>query len=140
MTEYEVNLAWQGDKIGNFSARENPPLSVAPPPEFGGPAGHWSPEELLVSAVAGCLMSTLLFFVDRAGIRLARHAITAKGVLDKTKEGLRFTTIEAAIEVVVTDPQHVDQVAALQAKLEKYCPVSNALNIPIHLTMRVSPE
>ena len=31
-----------------------PPIMAASPPQFGGPPGRWSPETLLVAAVADC--------------------------------------------------------------------------------------
>jgi organic hydroperoxide reductase OsmC/OhrA len=42
-------------------------LETAPPPEFGGPDGLWSPETLLCAAVADCFILTF-----RAVARAAR--------------------------------------------------------------------
>ena len=35
-----------------------PPIASAPPTEFGGPGDRWSPETLLVAAVADCFVLT----------------------------------------------------------------------------------
>lgn len=37
---------------------ELPPMATAPPPEFDGPGGAWSPETLLVAAIADCFILT----------------------------------------------------------------------------------
>ena len=35
-----------------------PRLDTAPPPEFDGPEGHWSPETLFMAAIADCFILT----------------------------------------------------------------------------------
>jgi organic hydroperoxide reductase OsmC/OhrA len=43
-----------------------PTMATAPPPEFDGPGGVWSPETLLVAAIADCFILTFRG-VARAG-------------------------------------------------------------------------
>ncbi|MFO8013584.1 MAG: OsmC family protein [Phycisphaerae bacterium] len=137
MPDFTVSLEWDEATQGRLAARENPPLSVATPPAFGGPEGVWSPEELLVGSVASCLMSTFLYFTDRFDVPVEAYTSDASGRMEKTPNGLRFTSMELAIRATVADEETRQRAADLRLneKLEKYCPVSTALNCPVRITL-----
>jgi organic hydroperoxide reductase OsmC/OhrA len=114
-------------------------LTVATPPEFGGPEGVWSPEELLVASVESCLLSTFLYFADRFQVAFESYSSTSTGRVKKTTQGLRFTGIDVLITVIVPDDEAARRASALrlEEKLEKYCPVSASLNCPVRLVLEV---
>lgn len=142
MTDFEVDLVGEMDNGGTLTARQNPPLRVAAPPAFGGPEGVWSPEELLVASVGGCLMSTFLYFANRFNVAVKAYGSTARGSLSKTPDGLRFTDLEVAIRVTVPDDSTRETAASLRfkEKLEQYCPVSASLNCPVRLDLSIKTE
>lgn len=137
MPDFTVNLAWDKDKEGTLTARTNPHLPVATPPDFGGPEGVWSAEELFVASVAGCLMSTFLYFAERVDVPVAAYSSVSTGRMEKTPGGLRFTSIDVTIRVTVPDEEARQRAAPLRLreKIEKYCPVSTALNCPVRVTL-----
>ncbi len=137
MPDFTVNLQWEEARQGRLSARANPPLPVATPPEFGGPEGVWSAEELFVASVGGCLMSTFLYFADRFDVPLEAYSSAATGRMEKTPGGLRFTSIDVTIQATVPDEEAQQRAAPLRLreKIEKYCPVSTALNCPVRITL-----
>ena len=50
---FPVSIHWVSGRLTKASVADKQDLQVATPPEFnGGIAGVWSPEDLLVSAVA----------------------------------------------------------------------------------------
>ncbi len=55
---YDVQLAARATGDAVLSSQDLPDLLVAPPPEFDGPGGTWSPEHLLLAAVESCLLLT----------------------------------------------------------------------------------
>ncbi len=135
---YEVNLAWEGGKKSALSCAEaGDPLSVATPKEFGGPGGFWTPEDLLVASIASCLMSTFLYFIDRAGITLRSYRTHASGRMEKTPEGLRFAAIEARISIEVENPRDAEFIRRMKDKVEKACPVSASLRCPVQVVIEV---
>jgi len=137
MPDFTVSLEWEKDKQGTLRARANPPLPVATPPEFGGPEGVWSAEELLVASVGGCLMSTFLYFTDRFDVPLEAYSSVATGRMEKTPGGFRFTSMDVTIQATVPDEEARQKAATLRLreKIEKYCPVSTALNRPVRVTL-----
>ena len=78
-----------------------PAIASAAPTEFGGPGDRWSPETLLVAAVADCF--TLSFRAVAAASKLAWTSldVSATGTLDKVERATRFTRLDvrAALRV-----------------------------------------
>ncbi len=137
MYHYQSTLRWKEGKVGIVESDGNESFEVASPPEFGGPPHYWSPEQLFVASIGSCIMSTFLFFTERMRISLQAYESTAKGQMEKTPDGLRFTQANVAITAHVQDESEVSKVENLQPKLEKYCPISMALNFPVHLELIV---
>jgi organic hydroperoxide reductase OsmC/OhrA len=138
--DYQVETAWRHEYECRVSARDNPDLTVATPPEFGGPEGMWSPEELLVASVGSCLLSTFLFFAHRFKIAFESYLSTSTGKMEKTAEGLRFTSFDVSIIITVLDDEATEKISSLLLgeKLEKYCPVSASLNCPVRLVLETN--
>ncbi len=125
--EGEVTLASQGLA----------PIASVAPVEFGGPGGRWSPETLLVAAVADCF--TLSFRSVAAASKLAWTSldVRATGTLDKVERATRFTKIDVRAELLV--PAGVDAARAqrLLERAEQICFISNSLVCPRHLEASV---
>ena len=117
-----------------------PDLVSMPPPEFDGPGGYWSPETLLVAAVADCF--TLSFRSIARASRLEWSELTAEvnGVLERSDGVARFTRFDTHAELVVpagTDPARA---RTLLEKAEKICLISNSLSAARHLECEVIEE
>ena len=118
------------------SAAPRPEFRGGAPTEFGGRDDWWSPEHLLLSAAGLCLKTTFDAFAARARVPVLAYTSQVKGALDKTPEGLVFTTIEIEVEVVVA-PEHVDRAGELLRSAKKHCIVANALKAPVELAASV---
>src|SRR5579863_6810883 len=64
------NLVWSSGRRGRASAPGKPEMDIGSPPEFKGEPGLWSPEELLVGALNGCLMWTFVAMGKAKGLKL----------------------------------------------------------------------
>jgi organic hydroperoxide reductase OsmC/OhrA len=139
---FQTETVWRRERECRVSARDHPDLTVATPPEFGGPEGVWSPEELLVASVESCLLSTFLYFAYRFELAFESYASTSTGRMEKTSEGLRFTGIDVSIALTVSDDEAAEKASSLRLKekLEKYCPVSASLNCPVRLGLEITPR
>ncbi len=137
MWKYETTVAWESGKQGRLHARGNPDIKVATPPEFGGPQNTWSPEDLLAGAVASCMMTTSLFFLEKAGIKPLSYLSNAAAVMEKTASGLAFTEVSVAVSVSVANAEEIDTVYSAIEKAEKSCPVSKSLNCKVTLSIQV---
>lgn len=138
MYTYETKVVWKGEKEGVVSARVNPELRVATPPEFGGPADAWSPLELLVASIGSCYMSTFLTLAGKRNISVRTFEVDAKGNVDSTPEGLRFQSIDVAINATADDEIMVKKALATRETIHKLCPVAGGVNFPVRLEMSVT--
>ena len=112
-------------------------LESAPPTEFGGPGDRWSPETLLVAAVADCFVLTFRAVARASSYAWTRLRCDAEGVLERTPEGTRFTTIRLRAELETPGGADASRGERLLAKAEKGCLVSNSLKAEIQLEARV---
>ena len=74
---FPVSARWHGDQHAGVTAPDLEEIEVAVPPEFQGPGGHWSPEQLLVASAASCFAVTFASVAERRGIPL--HSLTVSG-------------------------------------------------------------
>ena len=121
-----------------LTAPDKRPLDIATPPEFkGGVAGIWSPEELLVGAVASCYELTLAAIAERLDVPLTRVAVDAVGHVEHGKHGYAFTVVELDVELE-TEPTHEAQARRAAQLSEENCIVARALDVPVHVRLSVT--
>lgn len=113
------------------------PIDSMPPEQFGGPGGMWSPETLLVAAVADCLILSFRAIARASHLNWQKLECDADGILDRVDGVTRFTRFD--IRAKLTVPQGTDEhkAARLLAKAEAVCLVSNSLNAEKHLAVQV---
>lgn len=112
-------------------------IESGPPPEFGGPGGLWSPETLLVAAVADCFVLSFRAVAHASKLEWLSLDCGVEGVLDKEERVTRFTKFN--VSVTLTVPSDVDEAKAqrLLEKAEHVCLITNSLIADSHLTAEV---
>jgi organic hydroperoxide reductase OsmC/OhrA len=137
--QFPVSVRWRGGRLATTTSTGKEPIEVATPPEFrDGLAGYWSPEDLLVSAVATCFALTLAAVAERGDAPLLDATITATGHLthrDDGKFGFVVIEIDAALETV---PGGEEAARRAARAAEERCLVTQALDIPVHVGLSVS--
>lgn len=136
--EYEARITWTGEKKGRAEVDGLPALEVAIPPEFNGHSGIWSPESMLVSSVASCIMTTFIAIAEASKFSFSGYESTAKGILEKTDAGYRFTSIDVAVTLTVASGEE-SKGERLLAKAEQNCFISKSVNADVHLKSEVVP-
>jgi organic hydroperoxide reductase OsmC/OhrA len=119
-----------------LSAPPRPDFRGGPPAEFDGRDDWWSPEHLLLSAVGLCLKTTFDAIAARARLTVLSYASRVEGALEKTAQGLAFTTIAVTVDVVVGEGE-TERAGELLRKAKEHCIVSNALKTPTQLVASV---
>jgi peroxiredoxin-like protein len=115
-----------------------PGLVAAPPAEFGGPGDRWSPETLLVAAVATCFVFTFRAVARASRVEWEDLDCHVEGVLDKADGRLRFTEVHVRARLRV--PAGSDEARARKAlqNAEKSCLITNSLSAESRLEAEVS--
>lgn len=134
---YTVDLDWREHRGGVARSQGLPDLVFSAPPEFGGIAGRWTPEHLLVAASASCFMATLLAVADAQKLSLAYFRLSSAARMERVPgEGYRFTEIILRPELGVAEEDRPKLEKAL-AKAGRACIVSNALNVRVQVEPKV---
>lgn len=129
---YEVAAEWQGDRGAVLSAPPRPEILGGPPSQFLGRDDWWSPEHLLLSAASLCLMATFQSVASHADLAVVRYQSLVKGLLDRTPDGLAFTSIVLHVDLQVAAAD-VERAGQLLEKAKHHCIVANALKVPVDL-------
>jgi peroxiredoxin-like protein len=134
---YDVTVTALPDGDIQVGIDDVPPLATATPREFDGPGNRWSPEAMLVGAVADCFALTFRGLARHAKLAWSSLACDAAGTLERRDGVVRFTHIHLHASLSV--PPGVDEAAAvaLLQKAEDRCLVSRSLNASVHLEPRV---
>ena len=133
---YGVRLAWKGGENCEILSAERPVLQGGPPAQFDGTEERWSPEHLVLAALSQCFMLTWIALNKRSQIPLKGWESTGESVLDKTKEGLVFTSFKISV-TLKTDAGRVDEAKKLLELAKKHCIIANALKTPATLDAAV---
>lgn len=104
-----------------------PTIESAPPPEFDGPGGIWSPETLLVAAIADCFVLTFRG-VSRAAhfdwISLEAHV---DGSLERDSGVTQFVRYTTRVTLTVAPNTDHAKATQLLERAEQVCLVTNSL-------------
>jgi len=107
-----------------------PPLVCSSAPAFKGDASKLNPEDLLVSALAGCHMLTYLALCARAGIEVVAYEDQASGRMTMKDGRMRFTEVTLAPAVRIAGGD-LEAAHALHEKAHEQCFIANSVNFPV---------
>lgn len=126
----------EGDVV--LSGAGLPNIASQPPAEFDGPGDRWSPESLLMAAIADCFSLSFRAIAGGSKIPFNQLDVTVDGVLSKVERKMQFT--EVKINASLTVPEGVDAGRAerLLTMAEQTCLVTNSLNVECHLESKVA--
>ena len=110
-----------------------PGLRSAPPLQFDGPGDAWSPEQLLLGAVAGCYLFTLRAVARASQFPFVHLDVDAEGTVDRAGGTTRFTEIVLRVRLGVPAGADHDRAVRLLEKTETACLISASLSTPLRL-------
>ena len=132
--EYRVNAFGAGGRNGVVHAEGVLScISFSAPPEFLGEPGRWTPEHLLVAAVASCFVSTFSGIAEKSRLGFASFNLDAEGVLGNEDGIWRFTEIKLWPVVTIRKEEDRDRAIRLLEKAGKSCLIARSLQFKVTL-------
>jgi organic hydroperoxide reductase OsmC/OhrA len=146
MHTYEATVRWTGaGSAGTASytsySRDHeivvagrPPLPGSSDPAFRGDPERWSPEELLVAALAQCHMLWFLHLAARAGVVVSAYVDEPVGTMRVEAAGHgQFTTVVLRPRVTVRAAAAVGDadLTALHRAAGEHCFIRRSVNFPV---------
>ncbi len=104
-----------------------PPITTAPPPQFDGPEGYWSPESLLIGALADCFILTFRALSLASRLEWSSVDCSVEGVLEKVEGVTRFSRFSTRATLTVPDGTDAARARQLLERAEHLCLIANSL-------------
>src|SRR5256884_5018356 len=102
-------------------------IKTAPPPEFDGPGGVWSPESLLCAAVADCFILTFRGLSRAARLDWLKLECRTEGTLERVEDVSQFTRYATFATLTVPAGSDVTKARTMLERAEHSCLISNSL-------------
>ena len=137
---YQVTASSESQGSVAVSSSSLPTLDTQPPPEFGGPEGHWSPETLLAAAVADCFILSFRAIARASRFEWLALECAAEGVLDRVDRVTQFTQFNLKVVLKVSADAKLDMAHRLLEKAEHACLITNSLKSELSLDIEIKTE
>jgi organic hydroperoxide reductase OsmC/OhrA len=134
---YIVSATAQSTSNVELSGAGLETIESAPPKEFGGPGDRWSPESLLVAAVADCFVLSFRAIARASKLEWESLSCSADGVLDRVERQAQFVRFDVKAELVVPAGTNEARALRLLEKAEQACLITNSLIADSHLEATV---
>jgi organic hydroperoxide reductase OsmC/OhrA len=119
------------------SSAQLPRLETAPPPEFDGPGGVWSPETLLCASVADCFILTFRAVSRAAQLKWLRLECRVEALLERVERVSQFTHFTTFATLTVPSDTDVAKARDLLQRAEHGCLITNSLRGSVTLEAQV---
>ena len=146
---FEISLSWPAapgqsmpptakfSRNNLLSGTDKPVVPAGLPISYGGDAGRYNPEELMIMSLAHCHMLTFLAYAEKKHIVVLHYQDQASGILGGNAAGK--TSMQEVVlrpRVVVAAGTALDEVTALHGPAHANCFMANS----IAFAMRIEPE
>jgi organic hydroperoxide reductase OsmC/OhrA len=137
---YRVAASCTVDGPVRLLAEGLPELASMPPVAFGGPGDKWSPEDLIVAAVADCFVLSFRAIAQASKFGFINLTCKVTGTLDKVEKLMAFTEFKIDALLSVGDGVDHERAKRLLEKAEQMCLITNSLTAQVHLETSVKSE
>ena len=134
---YSVDAEGQTTGDVTVSADGLPSLATDAPAEFGGPGDRWSPETLMMAAVADCFILSFRAVARASKFEWEALNCQVTGVLDKQDGAIRFTELVVRPSLTLADGADQEKAERLLEKAKKVCLISNSMTAATRLELDI---
>jgi organic hydroperoxide reductase OsmC/OhrA len=146
---YSTRVRWTGNTgsgTSDYRAYERsheitvdgkPIIAGSSDPAFRGDAARYNPEELLVSSLSACHMLWYLHLCADAGVVVTDYSDEARGLMEETTSGGRFTRVILQPRVTVASQDMIEQALQLHAGAHEHCFIANSVNFEVRVEAEI---
>ncbi len=144
---YRVSAWWTSGRTGLAKCESSPnTIHFSEAAELGGLQGRWTPEQLLLSALAGCFTTTFHDVARGAKFEYTDLEVEIEGSVKRSRtNGCNFSEILIRPRLTVASEEQREAGLALLRRTKSLCMISRAVTVPQTLepvveTVRVPVE
>ena len=135
---FRVVAWWASGRTGLAKSSSAPnAIHFAAPPAFGGLDGRWTPEDLLLCAVAGCYTTTFQAIAENSKFEYTDLQVEVEGNIRKAEAGYDFSEILIRASLMISLEEERARALKLLHKAKGLCLVSRALSVEQKFDARV---
>jgi len=137
--KYRVVAWWTSGQTGIAKSESAPnAIHFTAPPQFGGVEGRWTPEDLLMTALASCFTTTFHAIAGYSKFEYTDLAVEAEGTVSKTDTGYGFSEIVIRPNLTIANEENRQRAISLLHKAKALCLISRALTVPQKFEIQVA--
>lgn len=125
--QYTASATVQPESLVALEVEGLNSIESGPPKEFGGSGEQWSPEDLLVGAVADCFVLSFKAIAAASKFVWTDLNCSVTGTLDRVERATQFTELQIKATLKVPADADVDRAKKLLEKAEQTCFITNSL-------------
>ena len=127
---YRVVAWWTSGRTGLAKCISAPnAIHFAAPHQFGGLERRWTPEDLLLGAIASCFTTTFRALSEYSRFEYADLEVEVEGTIRKVESGYSFIGIAISPKLTIANEEGRELALRLLHKAEQLCLVSRALSV-----------
>ena len=128
--QYRIKAWWSSGRTG-IARTDSAPSAIhfTAPPQFGGLEGRWTPEDLLLTAVASCYTTTFRALAENSKFEYADLEVEVEATARKADSGYCFSEIVSRPSLTLTAEAARDRANRLLQKTQELCLVARALSV-----------
>jgi organic hydroperoxide reductase OsmC/OhrA len=135
---FQVVAWWASGRTGIAKSSSAPnAIHFTSPPAFGGLDGRWTPEDLLLCAVASCFTTTFQALAENSKFNYTDLQVEVDGDIRKADTGYHFTEVVVRANLTIAEPEEQARAIKLLHKAEGLCLVARALSVKKRFEPRV---
>jgi organic hydroperoxide reductase OsmC/OhrA len=126
--KYHVVSWWSSGQTGIAKSDSAPnAIHFTAPAQFGGLEGRWTPEDLLMAALASCFTTTFRAIAGYSKFECTDLEVEAEGTVSKAGTGYTFSEIVIRARLTIPTEDKRERGISLLQKTKELCLVSRAL-------------
>lgn len=131
MNQFRVVAWWASGRTGIAKSDSAPnAIHFTSAPAFGGVEGRWTPEDLLLSALASCYTITFRTLAEYSKLEYTDLQVEVGGVIGKAAErGYNFVELSICVDLTIPEEAERERATKLMHKAKDVCLISRALAI-----------
>lgn len=129
-----IQTNWQ-----SFNEAKSHPIEMSIPPEFDGPGGGYSPEDLFALALQNCFIATFKVFAEKSKLTYHSIKIDSRLEVDRNEKGFPWMA-KIHFHVLLTGVQQVENAQRILDKVSKSCMIMNSVNTEKSFEFNIQSE
>ncbi|HKH98096.1 MAG TPA: OsmC family protein [Candidatus Sulfotelmatobacter sp.] len=129
---YRVSAWWTSGRTGLAKCESSPnTIHFSEAAELGGLEGRWTPEQLLLCALAGCFTTTFHEVARLAKFEYTDLEVEIEGCVRRSRgAGCNFSEILVRPRLTVASEEQREAGLALLRRAKSLCMISRAITVP----------